>query len=74
MDFLLRKTNEINAEFVIWFVVRDYDQGMETLKKVGVNLEGAELWRDTGLLDGVGATRPALRIWDSWLSLPRRSH
>lgn len=70
VDLLLRKIHERRAEFVVWFVPRDYDQGMRTLKKLGVSIEGAEIWRDTGLLDGEGQARPGMTIWDAWLRLP----
>lgn len=68
--FLFDKANELQAEFVIWFVSRDYDLAWERVK-AGVD-EIFKLWRDTGLLDGDGNVRPSLQIWDEWLGLPVR--
>lgn len=53
-------------EFVIWWAHRDYDELWQTfppeLKDLG------SLWKDTGLLDEKGKTRPALSTWRSILS------
>jgi hypothetical protein len=68
VDLLMRQAYALRAEFVVWFVVRDYDRGMKTLKKAGV-AEAARLWRDMGLIDGQGRGRAALTAWDNWLRL-----
>ncbi|HEY6565084.1 MAG TPA: hypothetical protein VIY86_11340, partial [Pirellulaceae bacterium] len=73
VDFLLQGCQEAKAEFVVWFVPRDYDQGMATLRRMGVSIEGAEIWRDTGLLDGSGRRRSGLDVWDAWRQLPHRA-
>ncbi len=69
-DLLLRQANALKAEFVIWFVIRDYDRGMKTLEKMGGVAEAAPIWKDMGLFDGEGRPRPALKVWDAWLRVP----
>jgi exo-beta-1,3-glucanase (GH17 family) len=67
---LLSEAHRLQAQFVVWFVLRDYDAGWETLTQMGGD-DLLKLWRDTGLLDGNGQARSGLRIWDAWLALPR---
>jgi hypothetical protein len=69
-DLLLWQAQTHRAEFVVWFVLRDYDKGMATLQKLGKIAEAAPFWKDMGLLDGEGRERPALRIWDTWRNRP----
>jgi hypothetical protein len=69
-DLLLRQAQAHRAEFVVWFVLRDYDKGMATLRQLGAAAEAAPVWKDMGLIDGEGRKRPALRVWDAWLRLP----
>ncbi|MFQ6089714.1 MAG: hypothetical protein ACE5K0_12555, partial [Candidatus Methanofastidiosia archaeon] len=70
VQFLLSESNRLNAEFVIWFVSRDYDFGWIRLEEVGLD-ELFKLWRDTGLLDGEGKSRKSFKIWNAWLGLPK---
>jgi len=70
VQFLLNKANELNAKFVVWFVMRDYDLGWKRLERLGFD-EGYKTWRDTGLIDGDGNPRKSLKIWDAWLKLPK---
>jgi len=67
---LFMKMNELNAEFIVWFCIRDYDQAWIDLKLFGFEPWG-KMWRDTGLLDGHGGGRMALGVWDAWLALQR---
>ena len=71
LRYLFKESNRLNAEFVIWFVSQDYDEGWKKMKKIGVP-DFFKAWRDTGLLNGQGNPRPSLKIWDSWLSLPKK--
>jgi hypothetical protein len=64
--FLLEESNDLDAEFVVWFVPRDYDLLWEKIKDLGVD-ELYKAWRDTGLYDGEGNARKSLEVWDSWL-------
>ncbi|MCA9302684.1 MAG: glycosyl hydrolase 53 family protein [Phycisphaerales bacterium] len=68
---LLLELTALDAEFVTWFVSRDYDLMQSYLDEHGIPY-GPEffIWRDNGLLDGNGAARPALTEWDRWLALP----
>jgi predicted GH43/DUF377 family glycosyl hydrolase len=66
MEFLLRQANKHNAEFIVWFIPRDYDKAWEKMKKMGASkVLGA--WKDAGLLDETGKERGAFKIWKKWL-------
>lgn len=67
---LLAELHTLEAEFVIWFVLRDYDALLRQLEALAIPTESFLIWRDTGLFDGAGQPRPALRLWDAWLALP----
>jgi hypothetical protein len=70
VDLLLRQAHALAAEFVVWFVVRDYDRGMTTLERVAGAAAVAPMWKDMGLIDGEGRERAALRVWDKWFRVP----
>ncbi|MBD3174803.1 MAG: hypothetical protein GF320_06470 [Armatimonadia bacterium] len=67
---LLRAAQAADAEFVVWFNVRDYDQAWDRLAEMGLD-EVFKTWRDCGLKDGEGAPRPAMKVWGDWLDVPR---
>jgi len=67
VQFLLNKSNELNAKFIVWFVPIDYDL---LWRKVFNMDEFTRIWRDTGLLNENKEARLSLRIWDAWLKLP----
>lgn len=70
VQLLLEQANSLDAEFIAWFVPRDYDKGWETLQKYGAVEEFVKLWKDTGFFDGEGKERKSIMIWDTWLELP----
>lgn len=63
---LLQEANDRDFEFVINFVVRDYDALYEWMDGGDLEL----LWRDTGLYDEDGNPRLALDTWRAWLAKP----
>ncbi|MEP6021453.1 MAG: hypothetical protein ABJ251_23515 [Paracoccaceae bacterium] len=67
---LIEDAQELNAQFVIWYVPRDYDALWEKMKANGMNGWFAQ-WMRAGLWDADGAGRPALEIWEAWRALPR---
>ena len=69
LNWMFNELNALDAEFVSWFVSRDYDQGWVLLEEWGSE-EFTKFWKDTGLLDGDGGERPSLTVWDAWLALP----
>ncbi|MBI4613066.1 MAG: hypothetical protein HY720_05600 [Planctomycetes bacterium] len=69
---LLQRADEQRAEFVVWFVPRDYDRLWAQWESLGAPNELAKIWRDTGLWDGEGRPRAGSQVWDSWLSRPPR--
>ncbi len=59
---LFRASNALDARLISWFTVADYDAlWANTLGQDPL----AQIWRDTGLYDGVQQPRPALDVWDS---------
>jgi hypothetical protein len=69
LQWLLEEAYELDAQFVMWFMPRDYDLFWKKLEKLGFD-DIAKTWRDTGLWDETGRARPALNVWRQWLELP----
>lgn len=67
---MLREAAELDAEFVVWFVVADYDKLWGVLKWAVLFNPLMRAWKDTGLYDGDLEPRPALEVWDDWLAKP----
>jgi hypothetical protein len=61
---LLSEAEALDAEFVTWYSVADFDSLWATA--LGESSLAA-VWRDTGLYDGDLEARPALGVWDAWL-------
>lgn len=70
VERLLSDAQMLNAEFVVWFVVADYDELWGVLKFFVNFSELVRAWKDTGLFDGNLNARPALETWDEWLDKP----
>lgn len=66
---LFQLSNDLEAEFVAWFVYRDYDLLYD---KTPNPPDIFKVWRDNGLLDGAGNPRPAHTVWREWLNLPKK--
>lgn len=58
--------------FVINFCYRDYDIWWEKTKDVWP--EWVKSWKDTGVVDGDGAPRPALDLWRGYLAKPKAAN
>jgi len=54
--------------FVIDFIHQDYDRLWERIEASSPELFMS--WRDCGLLDEAGKSRPALELWRRWLAMP----
>lgn len=67
LDDLLDKAQARNAEFITWFILQDYDP---LCSFVGGCSDTDVLWRDSGLYDGFGNTRPAYTRWKDRLAIP----
>lgn len=65
--YLLDSAAEHGFEFVVNFIVRDYDQ---LWRQIGASQGLDIIWRDTGFYDEDGNARLALEVWRSWLALP----
>lgn len=63
---VLVESNRLNADFVIWFIYRDYDLLESKLPDPTI---GLKIWKDTGLQNGMGVSRPSHGIWNTWKSL-----
>lgn len=64
MALLLNSAQAYDMQFVVNFVLRDYDAVWEALGRD----ETLAIWRDTGIYDEDGNLRPAGEIWMAWLS------
>jgi len=70
-DYLIKlfnSANTLDAEFVAWFVFRDYDRLYDKIQNPP---DIIRVWRDNGLLDGQGNQRPAYRSWQEWKALKK---
>lgn len=70
VEDLLASAAQHAAEFVVYWEIRDYDEGYQFLLDLGADPALAVIWRDIGLYDGAGVPRPALGVWDAWFRLP----
>lgn len=68
--FMLESLDALDAEFIAWFIPRDYDQLYDFLTEQYGEFQFYKTWRDTGFYDGAGSVRPALSVWDQWLEAP----
>ncbi len=62
---LLNSANDLDAEFLAWFVFRDYDYLYD---KTPNPPDILSVWRDNGLLNGSGMPRPSFQTWKDWKS------
>ncbi len=69
VSLMLDELNTLNAEFVAWFIPRDYDELYDFMEKHLGDVEVLKAWRDTGFLDGKGNERLVLNVWDAWLDI-----
>lgn len=65
---LLEKANAYHAQFINWFILRDYDQ---LCVSIGGCSDAQNMWRNTGLYDASGNPRPAQATWMQWLARTR---
>lgn len=73
---LLADSQRLHAQFVVWFVPRDYDALLERLKTLHVSSSTLDLfgiWKSTGLVNAQGTPRKALETWTDWFKRPRQS-
>lgn len=70
VEWMLSEANRLDAQFVVWFVITDYDDLWTVLKWVVLFNPLAKAWKDTGLYDGNLKPRPSLNSWDQWLKKP----
>lgn len=54
-----------NAEFLIWFCSKDYDQGNLYLQQQGLYFDLLAIWQDTGLIDQDGNQRLSYSLWEN---------
>jgi hypothetical protein len=69
--FLFNEMNNLNGEFAVWFVMRDYDQLWAYLEDAGMAPPIMKVWKDCGLINGGGGHRESMKVWDAWLGLPK---
>ncbi len=66
---VLKVADDHAAEFLINFVIRDYD---ELWVSLGSPDDINKMWRDTGFYDETGLARPVLDLWQEKLSLSKQ--
>ena len=62
---LMGAASDINALFVVWWTIVDYDALWDKLPPDSQDV--GKISRDTGLYDGTVTPRPSLDSWDVWL-------
>lgn len=73
LKFVLQESQKLKAEFLVWFVHRDYDPLVKKVVAAEFSDELVELFKrrkDTGLLAHDGKKRRALQTWTHWFRLP----
>ena len=65
LQSLLEAANANDLRFVNWFVLQDYDR---LCVFFGGCSDDEVLWRDTGVYDGDGNTRPSYAVWKDYLA------
>lgn len=66
LKFLIQESNRLNAEFVVWYVPKDYDRFYEQVRvlgALGLSTDLFKVWKDSGLIDGEDKPRPAFKTW-----------
>jgi hypothetical protein len=66
-ETLLSAAARDNYLFVITFLYRDYDRLWDKIKTTTPDWAGA--WKDTGLLNENGESRPAWQVWEKYRAL-----
>ncbi|MBP8130478.1 MAG: hypothetical protein KA184_12945 [Candidatus Hydrogenedentes bacterium] len=66
---VLGAASDIEALFILWLNIADTDAVWEVLPPDYQDY--AEIWRDTGLYDGMLEARPGITSWDAWLAKER---
>ena len=68
-EYLFNSSEPMEAEFITWFVMIDYDATWEYLKEMIDPIY--RLWIETGLIDENLQPKQALNLWDEWLEKGR---
>lgn len=72
LNKILSLSQEHNAEFIIWFCSKDYDEGNLYLQQQGLYMDLFALWQDTGFLDENGNQRLAYTTWNNWMNKDKK--
>lgn len=66
IETLLQRANQDDYLFVIAFLFRDYDALWDKIKDSSP--EAFKVWKDCGMLDENGQSRPAFDVWKQYLN------
>lgn len=66
VEYLFETCETLDAEFITWFVLADYDATWNYLGDLGMN-PIYKLWIETGLIDEELQEKQAMDTWDDWL-------
>lgn len=70
VEWLLQQSVDLDAEFVVWYLPRDIDIFWEASLNADPQAATLRLFKDMGLRDGDGESRPSHELWLEWVSLP----
>jgi hypothetical protein len=71
IQFLINEMDKLGGRFITLFFTRDYDDFWESDMQYYPDAQLIRTWRDTGLYDGQGNSRPALDTWRTTLERPK---
>ena len=66
LQMLMNTAFYLNAEFVVWWCIADFDEGWDSTLASRPEAALALVWKDIGLYDGDQQPRIALDTWDAW--------
>jgi hypothetical protein len=70
VEMMLQAARLLDAEFVIWWCVADFEDGWLSTIQYIPGAEAAQIWEFMGLYDPNQVPRIALATWDNWLAKP----
>ena len=72
VEWLLMEAQREKMEFVVWFLVADYDDLWSVMRFMVGFSPLMRAWKDIGFFDGDLQPRAALAVWDAWLAVSAR--
>ncbi|HSE42287.1 MAG TPA: hypothetical protein VLH08_16095 [Acidobacteriota bacterium] len=74
LEFVLKESSKLDAEFVVWFHYRDFtkiaENAAQSLKSTQDSIKLLDSRKDYGLVDDAGKPKTSHALWKSWFHLP----